>query len=206
MTQLPPRTFARTLVLCFQLTFLGRSTTRRLPLTLIANLTWYVAAFPPSIPVWRPRYINDFTTLERVQRRATKYILNDFSTNYRRRLISLELLPLMYFLELLDILFFIKCLKFPDPSFPVLNFVSFSNTKTRSSSFSKLIHNPCSSRLSQHSYFSRIARLWNTLPPIDTSVPFSTIKFQVKNFLGSHFLANFNSSLNSMFISCCLSL
>ena len=94
----------------------------------------------------------------------------------------------MYFLELLDILFFIKCLKFPDPSFPVLNFVSFSNTKTRSSSFSKLIHNPCSSRLSQQSYFSRIARLWNTLPPIDTSVPFSTIKFQLKKFFGLTFL------------------
>ena len=153
--------------------------------------------------VWRPRYINDFTTLERVQRRATKYILNDFSTNYRQRLISLELLPLMYFLELLDILFFIKCLKFPDPSFPVLNFVSFSNTKTRSSSFSKLIHNPCSSRLSQHSYFSRIARLWNTLPPIDTSVPFSTIKFQLKSFFWSHFLANFNSSLPCSFHVVC---
>ena len=41
----------------------------------------------------------------------------------------------MYFLEPLDVLSFIKCLKLPEPSFPVLDFVSFSNGDTRSSSF-----------------------------------------------------------------------
>ena len=56
--------------------------------------------------VRRPRFITDFTTLEWIQRSATKYLLNDFSTNYRQRLLSLNLLPLMYFLELLDVLFF----------------------------------------------------------------------------------------------------
>ena len=75
--------------------------------------------------VWRPRFVSDFTSLEQVQWRAIKYILNYYSADYRQRLISLKLLPLMYFLELLDILFFIKSLKFPDPSFPVLNYVTF---------------------------------------------------------------------------------
>ena len=46
--------------------------------------------------VWRPRLIKDFTSLERIQRRATKFILNDFSSNYRDRLITLNLLPLLY--------------------------------------------------------------------------------------------------------------
>ena len=87
--------------------------------------------------VWRPRLVKDFTFIERIQRRATKFILDDCSSNYWDRLISLNLLPLMYVFELSDIMFFIKCLKFPDPSFPVLDYVSFSSANTRSSSFSK---------------------------------------------------------------------
>ena len=100
----------------------------------------------------------------------------------------------MYFLELLDILFFIKCLKFPEPSFPILDYVSFFNANTRSSSFSKLKHLSCSSRISQHSYFSRITRLWNTLPPIDLSHSFTSIKIQLKKFFWLHFLNHFDSS------------
>ena len=42
-----------------------------------------------------------FSALERVQWHATKYTLNDFSTNYRQRLI----LRLMYFLEFWDVFF-----------------------------------------------------------------------------------------------------
>ena len=56
--------------------------------------------------VWRPHYVKDILSLERIQHRATKFILNDYFSAYRSRLVSLNLLPLMYFLELLDILFF----------------------------------------------------------------------------------------------------
>ena len=57
--------------------------------------------------------MSDITALERIQRRATKYILNDFHSD-KHRLLSLRLLPLMMQLELFDILFFIHCLKDPD--------------------------------------------------------------------------------------------
>uniref|UniRef100_A0A1X7TU66 Reverse transcriptase domain-containing protein n=1 Tax=Amphimedon queenslandica TaxID=400682 RepID=A0A1X7TU66_AMPQE len=60
--------------------------------------------------LWRPMYIKDIVILERIQRRATRFITNDYVSNYRDRLLSLRMLPLMYTLELLDILFFIKCL------------------------------------------------------------------------------------------------
>ena len=55
--------------------------------------------------LWRPNLIKDIFSLERVQRRATKYILSDYSTDYKSRLINLKLLPLMYIYELNDIIF-----------------------------------------------------------------------------------------------------
>ena len=60
--------------------------------------------------IWRPRLIKDIISLEQVQCRATKYILNDYSTDYKTRLTSLHILPLMYTFELADILFLICCL------------------------------------------------------------------------------------------------
>ncbi len=45
--------------------------------------------------VWRPSLIRDIKSLERIQRRATKYVLNDYTSNYKERLVALNLLPLM---------------------------------------------------------------------------------------------------------------
>ena len=58
-------------------------------------------------PVWRPMFIMDIVTLERNQRRSTKFIVGN-SLSYRDRLISLNLLPLMYFYEYLDIIFLLS--------------------------------------------------------------------------------------------------
>ena len=73
--------------------------------------------------VWRPMLIQNIVRLERIQRRATKYITSDFNkSSYKERLVSLKLLPLMYYYELCDVLFFVKCIKCPDSSFDVLQF------------------------------------------------------------------------------------
>jgi len=50
--------------------------------------------------------IKDIFILERVQRRATKYILSNYSSSYKTRLAQLNLLPLMYQYELSD--YFLK--------------------------------------------------------------------------------------------------
>ena len=55
--------------------------------------------------IWRPHFLKDIATLERIQRHATKFILNDFSSDYRSHLVTLRLLPLMIQLELNDIMF-----------------------------------------------------------------------------------------------------
>ena len=41
--------------------------------------------------------IKDIITLERIQRHPTKFILNDYCSDYKNRLIKLKLLPLMRF-------------------------------------------------------------------------------------------------------------
>ena len=66
--------------------------------------------------LWRPSLKKDFLCLENVQRRATKYVCNDYTSDYKSRLISLQLLPLMHWLELRDILFLVKCLQNPTTS------------------------------------------------------------------------------------------
>ena len=58
-------------------------------------------------------FIRDIVKVEQLQRRASKFILHDFSSNYKTRLLSLDLLPLMMMFELNDVLFFINCLKNP---------------------------------------------------------------------------------------------
>ena len=103
-------------------------------------------------PVWRPYLIKDIVFLERVQKRATKYILNDYTSSYKYRLKALHILPLMYYVELIDITFFVNSLKNPDSYFNINDYVTFSDTNTCSSSFSKLKHNESSSN-SAHLFF-----------------------------------------------------
>ena len=64
--------------------------------------------------IWRPCLIKDITNIERIQRKATKLILNDYTSDYKSRLESLHILPLTRWFELQDIMFLVKCLQ--DPS------------------------------------------------------------------------------------------
>ena len=73
--------------------------------------------------LWRPKFIRDIVKVEQLQRRASKFILHDFSSNYKTRLLSLYLLPLMMMFELNDVLFFINCLKNPSESFDIFKYV-----------------------------------------------------------------------------------
>ena len=104
------------------------------------------------LPLWRPHQVQHIILLERVQRRASKFILNDYSTDYKSRLIKLNLLPLMYIYELMDILFFIKSLKASSDSFDITEFISFSTSNTISFS-TKLCHRVSNNNTILNSYF-----------------------------------------------------
>ena len=109
----------------------------------------------------------------------------------------------MYHYEFLDVIFLIKCLQNPDPCFPVHEYITFSSTVTRSSSSFKLVHQLSKTNLSRHSYFSRIARLWNTLPPIDTTMSLHSLKSTLKVIFWENFLAYFNPDIPCTFHMVC---
>ena len=157
------------------------------------------------IQLWRPYLLKDISLLERVQRRATKYILNDYHSTYKSRLIQLDLLPLMHQYKLSDLLFFIKPYKTPYPHFDINNYISMkaSVSTTRSSSSGKLVHRISTTNSNRHFYFCRLPRLWNSLPLIDLNLSYMTIKKQLTQFLWYHFLNNCNSNNTCTFHFCC---
>uniref|UniRef100_A0A1X7TL42 Uncharacterized protein n=1 Tax=Amphimedon queenslandica TaxID=400682 RepID=A0A1X7TL42_AMPQE len=127
-------------------------------------------------PVWRPSLIRDIISLERLQRRATKYILFDFQMDYKSRLETLELVPLMYYLERAELVFFVQ-LNHSDPCFNVYDYFSFTSSSkcTRSSKY-KLVHSTLSLTQARHTFFHRLPRLWNSLPPVDLSISINKYK------------------------------
>ena len=94
----------------------------------------------------------------------------------------------MYRLELADIMFYVTSRKNPDEHFNINNFITpctSSTHSTRSSSFFKLKHHTAKSNLYRHSYFYRLPRLWNSLPPIDLNCSVLT-----------HLISHFTTFLN----------
>ena len=159
----------------------------------------YVTLILPHLtycsPVWRPSLIKDIVLLEKIQHRATKYILNHTSATYKDRLKSLKLLPLMYQFELNDILLYISCLKDSNSSLLILNELSFSSAQTRSSTFSKLPHKPVNSSVHSISFVSRFPRL--------TSSPLPSIKQKLITHFWTHFDSHFDPSTPCTFHYCC---
>ena len=96
---------------------LNLSMKMKLYLTLVRSQLMYCT------PIWHPYLQKDIQNIERIQCRATKFILNDYDSNYKTRLLTLKLLPLMYLLELQDIIFTFKSLKYPTKGFNILHHI-----------------------------------------------------------------------------------
>ena len=166
-------------------------------LPVVCKRKLYTALVLPHLtfcsPVWRPFLVKDIKTLEKIQRRATKYILGSgHSLDYKERLVSLTMLPLMYTFELNDILFFVSCLKNPMHSLPILQLFSFCSSNTRSTMSSKLNVNSFSTLAERNSFACRVPRLWNSLPSIDLSLPIHSIKVLLKKHFWNHFVNHFD--------------
>ena len=112
--------------------------------------------------LWRPILARDILRLERVQRRVTKFICMDTSLGYKARLLHLQLLPLVLWLELQDVLLLVRCLKDPPDNFNVRDYVTFSDNSTRAAAAGKLAYQFKRTSTGRHYYFNRVVRLYRT--------------------------------------------
>ena len=63
-----------------------------------------------SSEIWSPQASSrDLVLIEGIQRRATKFITQDYNSSYSSRLKSLNLLPISYWFEIKDLTFYYKC-------------------------------------------------------------------------------------------------
>ena len=144
--------------------------------------------------LWRPYLLKDIQSIERIQRRATKYILNDYDSDYRSRLLSLNMLPLMYWLDLQDLVFLVKCLKDPNDTLNIHQYITFVSSSTRAGTNNNLCHKFSRLNSTRHFYFVRIVRLWNAIPNgiLDSNLTVQTNKLRLREYLWEHFARNFN--------------
>ena len=142
--------------------------------------------------IWRPQFLKDIQSLESIQRRATKYILSDYSSDYKSRLVYLQLFPLMMQFELNDIMFLVTSIQNPSTSFNILQYITFSTSSTRASVNCKLLHHAARTNKTRHFYLHRVPRLWNSLPAINLNQSVASIRHKLREFLWCHFLDHFS--------------
>ena len=176
-------------------------TKRNLYVTLVRSKLTYCSQ------LWRPRLLKDIIMLETVQKRSTKFILQDYTSDYKSRLIQLNLLPLMYWYDLQDLLFLIKCMKNPSDNISLVpEFISFTSANTRSGHHRKLQYHYRRTSPARHFYFNRVVKLWNTLPPINIDLSYTSIKRFLTSILWKRFLLNFdptNACTYQLICPCC---
>ena len=120
-----------------------------------------------------------------------RFILGNFHSSYKDRLIKLKLLPLSLSFEYLHILFLIKCVN-SRCHFNIFKFIQFVCSSTRSSTHVKLKSLiPLVSKI--HLNFT--VKLWNALPVSDISLSMSESQHKMKIFLWSCFLNHFDSDI-----------
>ncbi len=89
---------------------------------------------------------------------------------------TLNLLPLMYHLELADIMFYVNSYKNRTPRYNILDYITPTAGYTRSSDNHRLSHKYSRTNTSTHFYYNLLPRLWNNLPPLNINLTSSYIK------------------------------
>ena len=105
--------------------------------------------------------------LQGVQRRATKYILNDFEYSYKQRLHEAKLAPLLFHKEYKDICFLYKCFH-GYYNIDIRAYVTMSSNTQRSTRSTmndlKISINNARTEKAMEYFFNRVVKPWNKLP------------------------------------------
>ena len=143
--------------------------------------------------VCKPQYVKDISCLERIQRSA-KYILNDYTTDYKLRFQTLHLLPIALWLDLHDLLFLVKCLQDQKNNLEVYRYITFCSTCTRTGSTCHMLNiNYSTTSAARHFYFNCIVLLWNSVQPaINLNESLQVVRYKHINFIWSRFINHFN--------------
>jgi hypothetical protein len=144
------------------LKFHNPQTRRLLYLTIVRSNFSYASQ------LWSPQKVELIQEMEKVQRRASKFILNYLSAiPYKERLLSLRILPVSYWLELLDLLFLFKVIhrlvSLLSGVCPAI-YVAARRTGSTTNNGRKLVVKKCRTTTYQNSYFIMVTKLWNILP------------------------------------------
>ena len=110
--------------------------------------------------------------------------LSNYSSDYKSRLVCLQLLPLMMQFELNDIIFLVTSIQNPSTCIvhhsPVHHLLRSS---IRASVNYKLLHHAAKTNKTRHFYLHRVlSRLWNSLPAINQFV--TSIRHKLREFYG----------------------
>ena len=142
----------------------NQSARRTLYLTLVRSQVGY------ATQVWSPQSVELISQLERIQRRASKYILGlPFlcEASYEKRLKKLNLLPISYWHEYLDMMFLFKAItgtiNLPSSVLPTQS-QNVRTTRSVQQNCLQFHTKKCNTATFQQSYTIRSTRIWNTLP------------------------------------------
>ena len=146
--------------------------------------------FAYASQVWSPQTVKLIENIEKVQRRATKYILNlGFITNvpHTTRLLQLDLLPLTYWHEYLDLVLLYKIINgytyIDDSARPTMAGSGITRSETNENVYKFSI--PFASMVTfQTSYFIRACKTWNILgcDLRHTDIGLNTFKSKLKTY------------------------
>ena len=132
-----------------------------------------------------PQTVTLINQAERIQRPATKYVLDlpfRCDTINQKRLLLLDLIPLYYWNEFLDIVLSYKLIH-GHVSIGTKLLPSITNNNRRETKSSDTDHltfstNRCKTTTYQGSYLNRTTRLWNILPNELTGINISQTQFK----------------------------
>ena len=162
--------------------------------------------------IWAPQSIELIVRLERIQRRATKFILKlpySYNISYKSRLQTLNLIPICYWHEVLDLTFYFKLTHgLVNVNVSVVPEVRKYGGRTRSSTnnVNKYIIKKCKTTSYQKSFLIRTSRIWNCLADeLDLSPStLTSFKSVIFNYYKSALAVSYDCEDPRSFKSICL--